>query len=147
MNLPVRINFKRLLVAAAVILLHLPASGADLLEPQQAFRFSARVASPDMIEVRFRIAEGYYLYRDKFRFGTAPDSVGLGQPDFPPGKIIEDEFFGRSEIYRRELTIRIPVQRPAGVKAFTLRAVSQGCADVGVCYIPLTQTARLKIGG
>lgn len=138
---------KRLLVAIAAMLLHWPAFGADLLEPQQAFRLSARVAGPDAIEVRFRIAEGYYLYRDKFRFSAVPDSVGLGKPDFPPGRIIEDEFFGRSETYRKELTVRIPVQRTPGMRAITLKVVSQGCADVGVCYVPMTQTARLYFGG
>lgn len=147
MNLPASIILKRFLIVFAVMQMQLPAFAADLLEPQQAFRFSARVAGPDMIEVRYRIAEGYYMYRDKFRFSVAPDSVGLGQPDFPPGRIIEDEFFGKSETYRGELRIRIPVQRTSGRKAFTLKAVSQGCADVGVCYVPLTQTTRLYPGG
>lgn len=146
MSLPSSITTIRLLVAMAAVLTQAATFAADLLEPEQAFRFSARVAGPDVIEVRYRIAEGYYMYRDKFRFSVGPGSVGLGQPDFPPGTIIEDEFFGKSETYRRELTVRIPVQRPAGLKAFTLRAVSQGCADVGVCYIPLTQTARLYLG-
>lgn len=147
MNLQSSPILRRLLAAIAAMLLHLPAFGADLLEPQQAFRFSARVAGPDTIEVRFRIAEGYYLYRDKFRFSAVPDSIGLGQPDFPPGRIIEDEFFGKSETYRSEVTIRIPVRRVPGLRAFTLKAVSQGCADVGVCYVPLTQSARLYLGG
>jgi thiol:disulfide interchange protein DsbD len=147
MNLGVTPILGRFLVSIAAMLLHLPAFGADLLEPQQAFRFSARVAGPDTIEVRFRIAEGYYLYREKFRFSAVPDSVGLGRPDFPPGRFIEDEFFGRSEIYRGELRVRIPVERANGLKAFTLKVVSQGCADVGVCYVPLTQTARLYLGG
>lgn len=147
MNLPASITNIRLLVAVAAMLTQAPAFAADLLEPQQAFRFSARVAGPDVIEVRYRIAKGYYMYRDKFRFSVAPDSVSLGQPDFPPGTIIEDEFFGKSETFRRELTVRIPVKGIAGMKAFTLTAVSQGCADVGVCYIPLTQTARLYLGG
>jgi len=147
MNVPASIILMRLLVVVAAMLTQSPAFAADLLEPQQAFRFSARVAGPDVIEVRYRIADGYYMYRDKFRFSVVPGSVGLGQPDFPPGTVTEDEFFGKTETYRSELTILIPVQRAAGLRAFTLRAVSQGCADVGVCYIPLTQTARLYLGG
>ena len=35
----------------------------ELLEPEKAFRFSARVLD-GAVEVRFAIAEGYYLYRD-----------------------------------------------------------------------------------
>ena len=117
-----------------------PASADELLAPEQAFRFSARLVEPDIVEIRYRIADGYYMYRDKFRFTAIPQSAGLGDARFPPGKIKEDEFFGRVETYRGDLIIRLPV-KSAG--RFTLKAISQGCADVGVCYIPVTQTARL----
>ena len=33
----------------------------DLLEPEKAFRFSARLLEPGKIEVRYDIAPGYYL--------------------------------------------------------------------------------------
>ena len=80
------------------------------------------------------------MYRDKFRFTASPQSAGLGEARFPPGKITDDEFFGRVETYRGELVIRLPVRSS---RSITLKAVSQGCADVGVCYVPVTQTARL----
>ena len=35
----------------------------DLLEPDQAFRFSARAIAPDAIEVQWQVAQGYYMYR------------------------------------------------------------------------------------
>lgn len=130
-----------------MLLLQTAAAGADLLEPDRAFRFSARLVGPELIEVRYRIADGYYMYRDKFRFSATPEAVVLGAPELPPGKILEDEFFGRVETYRRDLTIRIALKGAANLKFFTLTAVSQGCADVGVCYVPLTQTIRLRRGG
>ena len=132
--------FTGLLLAAGVACPLSLAVADELLAPEQAFRFSARLVEPGLVEVRYRIADGYYMYRDKFRFTTIPQSAGLGEAQFPPGKIKEDEFFGRVETYRGELFIRLPV-KSAG--RFTLKAVSQGCADVGVCYIPVTQTARL----
>src|SRR5690606_28970202 len=97
------------------------------------FRFSARLAEPDVVEVRYGIAEGYYLYRDKFRFSVTPATARLGTPQLPTGEMREDEFFGRVETYRGELIIRIPLEHD-GAAAVTLAAVSQGCADVGVCY-------------
>ena len=112
----------------------------DLLAPEQAFQFSARLIEPGLVEVRYRIAEGYYLYRDKFRFSAIPRSAGLGEARFPRGKIKDDEFFGRVETYRGEMVITLPVK---STRVFTLKSVSQGCADAGVCYVPLTQTARL----
>jgi thiol:disulfide interchange protein DsbD len=135
----VRLSLELLLAAAAAWALS--GSAADeLLAPEQAFRFSAQLIEPGLIEVRYRIADGYYMYRDKFRFTASPQSAGLGEARFPPGKITDDEFFGRVETYRGELVIRLPVRSSGRI---TLKAVSQGCADVGVCYIPVTQTARL----
>jgi len=141
MNLRAAARFFTGLLLAACVACALSLAVADeLLAPEQAFRFSARLVEPGLVEVRYRIADGYYMYRDKFRFTTIPQSAGLGEAQFPPGKIKEDEFFGRVETYRGELFIRLPVKLAA---SFTLKAVSQGCADVGVCYIPVTQTARL----
>jgi thiol:disulfide interchange protein DsbD len=118
-----------------------------LLEPEEAFRFHARLAADDMLEVTYRIAEGYYLYRDRFSFRVERDSVRLGPARFPAGEWHEDEFFGRSEIYRREVVIRIPLEARPGARGFKLIAVSQGCADIGVCYLPTTQQAQLGAPG
>ena len=134
-----RCSVELLLAAGAVWALSSSAAD-DLLAPEQAFRFSARLIEPGLVEVRYRIADGYYMYRDKFRFTAIPRSAGLGEARFPPGKITNDEFFGRVETYRGELVIRLPVKSAGSI---TLKAVSQGCADVGVCYIPVTQTARI----
>jgi len=117
----------------------------DVLEPEKAFRFSARALDARTIEVRYAIEDGYYLYRDKFRFAAEPDGVKLGSPDIPPGKIKQDEFFGRVETYRGNLAIRIPVE--AGVDRVKLAATSQGCADVGICYPPTTQHAEIVLAG
>lgn len=129
-----------------ILLLSGFARGAEpeLLEPEKAFQFAARMARPDAIEVRYRIAPGYYMYRDKFRFSVAPAEVRLGDAQLPPGRKKTDKFFGDVEVYRDEVTILLPVQTADVVPALVLTAVSQGCADVGVCYVPQEQKAELK---
>ena len=42
----------------------------DLLPAEQAFVLSAKAISPDLIEVSWDIAEGYYLYRNKTSITT-----------------------------------------------------------------------------
>jgi thiol:disulfide interchange protein DsbD len=121
------------------------AQADDLLPPDEAFRFSARVVDGSEAEVRWRIADGYYMYRDKFRFSAEPDLVALGSPQFPPGKIKDDEFFGRVETYRDEVVIRVPIAVPPGTEEITLEALSQGCADAGVCYTPQRSSVRLHL--
>ncbi len=137
---------KHLLTILWLLALAAPAAAAeqDLLEPDQAFRFSARVLGPDAIEVRYQVAPGYYLYRDKFKFAAQPGSVELGTPELPPGKLRKDEFFGEVQTYRGEVRIRLPV-RAAGAANVTLVVTSQGCADAGVCYVPHDQSARLTL--
>jgi thiol:disulfide interchange protein DsbD len=122
------------------------AGDADLLEAEQAFRFSARSVDAGMLEVRYQIAEGYYLYRDKFKFSVEPAAdFTLGTPQIPPGKVKQDEYFGKVETYRHEVVVKIPYTRSGSATALTLKATSQGCADIGVCYPPQTQTAKLTL--
>src|SRR5207245_2641563 len=75
----------------------------------QAFRFSARAVDDGAVEVRFAIADGYYLYRDRLRF-SAEGKAQLGQPQLPAGIPHKDEFFGEMPIYRGSVSIRLPVQ-------------------------------------
>jgi thiol:disulfide interchange protein DsbD len=134
------------IVAAVLYAAHLPVFAADpqLLPPEQAFRFSARAVNDRTLEARFAIADGYYLYRDKFRFAVSPEGVLLGAPELPPGKIKTDEFFGKVETYRGTVVVKLPLSAVAG-QTVVLAADSQGCADVGVCYPPTRQKLTLAL--
>ncbi len=125
-------------------LLAAPLRAEEPLEPEKAFRFSARMADAGTLEARWQIADGYYMYRDKFKFSADLPEVKLGEPRYPKGKVKDDEIFGKVETYRGELKILIPVEGPAGI-AFRLKTSSQGCADLGVCYPPLPQQAALTL--
>ncbi len=112
---------------------------APFLEPEQAFRFSARMIDPANVEVRYDIAPGYYMYREQFAF-TA-EGAQFGKPAIPPGKVKFDETFGKNvESYRGSAAIRIAV-KAAG--PFLLKANAQGCADAGLCYPPMSSSVRL----
>src|SRR5258707_884823 len=138
----------RLLSILPLLLIALaPARAAntdELLEPDKAFRFSAQALDAATVEVRYAIADGYYLYRERFRFAAEPVSVTLGQPQFPKGQIHEDKFFGKQEIYRKEVRIRLPLEAD-GAGRLKLLVTSQGCADLGVCYVPQVQSAELRL--
>ncbi len=122
------------------------AAEPELLEPDKAFRFSARLLDANRLEVRYAIAPGYYMYRDKFRFSAAPAEVAIDAARLPPGKIRKDEFFGEVQTYRGDLRLVLPVTvaGPAPDR-FVLTATSQGCADIGVCYPPHEQRAEIKL--
>ena len=116
------------------------AHAEEPLPPEQAFRFSARAIDARTIEARWQITDQYYMYRDKFKFVL--DGGTLGAPSLPPGKVKDDEIFGKVEIYRKEVKILLPVEASGPV---TLKAISQGCWDGGICYPPINQEARLDL--
>jgi thiol:disulfide interchange protein DsbD len=123
---------------------HFPVSHAEeFLDPEVAFKFSARALDANTLEARWQIADGYYMYRDKFKFEVAGGT--LGTPSLPAGKVKEDENFGKVETYRKDVRIALPIQRTPGTTAVTLKATAQGCADAGLCYTPQTTSASIKL--
>jgi thioredoxin:protein disulfide reductase len=132
------------LITGFLLLLAGGASAADdFLDPAVAFRFEARMADANTVEVRYLIAQDYYMYRERFAFRAS--GAQLGTPVIPLGKVKYDETFQKDvETHKGELLIRIPVE---GSGAFTLTATSQGCADAGLCYPPQEHSAALAVGG
>jgi thiol:disulfide interchange protein DsbD len=115
------------------------------LMPEEAFKVSAKMLDADTVRVQWDIADGYYLYREKFKFKSDTAGVTLGDALYPKGKVKEDEFFGKVEIYRKQVAINIPIQRQGEAQTLDLSLVSQGCADMGICYPPQTQSVSLQL--
>jgi thiol:disulfide interchange protein DsbD len=115
-----------------------------LLAPERAFAFSVQALDAKTVEARFAIADGYYLYRDKLGFSVEP-GVLVEAPALPPGKIKDDEFFGRVATYRGRLAVKLSLDKPAPGQKITVRAQSQGCADAGVCYPPQVQNITVAL--
>ncbi len=133
---------KVVLVALAVLWCGSACAEPALLEPEQAFALSAQRIAPQTLELRYQIAPGYYLYRDKLQFSLHPAGAQAAPPQLPQGIEKKDDFFGRSIIYRGDLRITIPLQGDVGVLQVT--AQSQGCADAGVCYVPIEQALQVS---
>ncbi|MDH5544669.1 MAG: protein-disulfide reductase DsbD [Gammaproteobacteria bacterium] len=112
----------------------------------QVFKGRAFSVDANTIRAEWAILDGYYLYKDKFKFKSLTDGVTLGTPSFPKGKIKEDEFFGKVESYRKTVAVDIPITRTAGASyEMVLETVSQGCADIGLCYPPQTVKMNLSL--
>ena len=139
-----------LLLVAALALLAVGSARAalstdDLLEPEKAFRISTRALDEHTVEVRFEIADGYYMYRDRFKFETASGKL-LTDAELPAGVRKTDAFFGETETYRREVVIRVPLTAADVERGrVQLKVTSQGCSDSGVCYVPLEQVVEVPL--
>ncbi|MCU6432185.1 protein-disulfide reductase DsbD [Undibacterium sp. Jales W-56] len=113
----------------------------DFLDPELAFKVSAKMSEPGVAEVSFQIADGYYLYRERLKFASQDGK--LGEPVLPKGKVKFDETFQKEvETYRTAAVVKIPVQASGD---FSLKVTSQGCADQGLCYPPQEAVFKLAI--
>lgn len=132
-----------LIVGWALMMRPASAEEVDYLDPEVAFQFSAAMHSPTELDIHFEIAPEYYMYRDRFVFEALPSSDWLGDPAYPPAAIEYDPTFDKDmAIYRRELTIRLPIKE-GSMLPVQLEITSQGCADAGLCYSPSTHELLL----
>ncbi len=121
--------------------------GDEFLHPDVAYVLSTDARDGRTIVARWAIADGYYLYRDKFKFALKGASgVTLVAIELPPGKVKEDEFFGRVEVFYKQVAATITLQRNATDSTEIVLDVGyQGCAEVGLCYPPITKTVPLAL--
>jgi len=128
------------LLACMVLPCRAIAADGQFLDPDVAFPLVGVVRGPSTIELRFDIAPGYYLYRRAFAFSAS--GATLGKPRIPPGQAKFDETFGKTlQTHRGSLRIELPLTHVDG--PFKLSVVSQGCADAGLCYPPMTRSVAI----
>jgi thiol:disulfide interchange protein DsbD len=116
------------------------ATTADgFLDPNVAFRVSAGVDG-NAIRVRWIIADGYYIYRQKIEIRPESPDLTLAAPQLPPGLVKIDPYLGRQEIYQQQVEALVPYSRSdAGAHPLQIKVTYQGCAEAGLCYPPITK--------
>lgn len=133
-----------------------PAGEAEPLEPDKAFRPTARLVAMSSgassgaerhgIDIEYRITPGYYLYRSRIRFEVMPTTLLIGSPEFPPGMEIEDQFVGKSAIYRDNVLIHLPFAVSVAKSGlYRVKITAQGCAEDRICYAPFQQEVIVNI--
>ena len=122
---------------------------SELLEAEAAFQVSATMKDAKTVALTYRIADGYYMYRGRFKFAVESGAVSLKKVVTPAGKLKHDATFGRVETYRGQVRVLLFFTTKAAINNFAapangtivepikIKIVSQGCADAGVCYPPL----------
>ncbi|ENR0238804.1 protein-disulfide reductase DsbD [Klebsiella aerogenes] len=112
---------------------------SNFVPADRAFAFDFQQNQHDL-NLSWHIKDGYYLYRKQITLTTK--DAAIVDPSLPPGEWHEDEFYGKSEIYRQRLTL--PITLTQASKAATLTVTYQGCADAGFCYPPETKVVPLS---
>lgn len=138
-----------LLFVLAFALFAKPVQAEDeFLDPEDAFRFSAALSAPNVLDLHYAIAPEYYMYRERFEI-ISPEGV-IVDTLYPPGLVKYDPTFEKDmEVYYGQVTVRLALAEagayssPSSKTPFTLAVTSQGCADAGLCYPPDTKEIEL----
>ena len=116
-------------------------SERQFLPPDEAFRLQQSVGADGTIEFFWAIEDGYYLYRDKLKAQALTPQTGLGELRSPAGEFKDDPEFGRVEVYKYDLTVKVPVSAPPpNGEMLEVEVGYQGCAEDGICYPPIKKT-------
>ncbi|EOI5776723.1 protein-disulfide reductase DsbD [Cronobacter malonaticus] len=115
-------------------------NASQFVPADQAFAFDFQ-QQKNTLTLNWQIKPGYYLYRQQIR--VTPASASVAPLVLPTGEPHEDEFFGKSEIYRDALSV--PVTLKQASPGATLSVTYQGCAAAGFCYPPETRTVPLSV--
>ena len=151
MNKTRLICFSRLLLAGLLLIAPVLAPALEFDEIRDfgdVFKVSAKVNDQQQVEIRWDIADGYYLYNNKFlRFNTETHGVVLGKPIIPEGKARFDELMGEEVIkFHDSLEITLPLESfPPSLEMVSLKVRSQGCMEDIFCYPPTEQLLVVKL--
>ena len=120
----------------------------ELLKVDDAFAMRTTVVDPDTVNVHWRIADGYYLYTDKFKFKVVEGQVSIDPSSIQPprGKIKEDPSFGKVEIIYHDVDFNVHLMRQTQDETpVTLQIRYQGCKEDSVCYPPQKRKVSLVL--
>lgn len=112
----------------------------EFLPVDSAFRYSSRVEGNNLILV-WDIEDGYYLYKERFKFKVDSTQGSLGTPSYSKlGEQKDDPNFGVVTVFHNDIVITLPVSLTNAPEA-QIQVTYQGCADAGLCYPPQTKNA------
>ena len=111
----------------------------DFLSPDEAFKVRSHVDG-NLLRIRYVIADGYYLYRQKMEVAAESPDLTLGEPNFPTGTTKTDPYLGTQEIFTQQVEATVPYQRhDGGAHPLQIKVTYQGCAEAGLCYPPIVK--------
>jgi len=123
----------------------------DVLPVEQAFVFQAEALDGNTLGLRWDIAEGVYLYRDKIRIELESADVRLGDYSLPQAEIKHDTITPEGEIgdvavYHNQVDLNLPLLRSTAEPGeINLKVSFQGCAERGICYPPVRKSLVLNL--
>lgn len=119
--------------------------GATPLPADAIFQVAAKQLDPNTFSLQWQIKKGYFLYKKSIHLTKhTSNNVDLGTHTFPAGLSKTNKLGATYIIYRKKLTLAIPLLgKEPGESVIDVHY--QGCSDDGFCYPPQQRQIKLTI--
>lgn len=115
----------------------------EFLSPDVAFKLNLSVIDAENLNANFKIAPGYYLYKERIKFVIKDANTGkIEAANLPAGEIKDDPNFGKQEVYHHDFDAKIQLSTANNP---VIHATYQGCSEKGLCYAPVTKVIEIAL--
>ncbi len=113
------------------------------LSNAHAFVLSVERPAADRLLLKWHIAPGHYLYRDRFHIEATPNVIDA--IDYPQGTLKANTDSDHHEVYAHDIIVPVTLKAQASPVALTISY--QGCSKAGYCYAPVTKAFQVPLDG
>ncbi|MBS1174248.1 MAG: dsbD [Burkholderiaceae bacterium] len=110
------------------------------------FQMNARASAPNQYTLTWRVAQGYYLYKDQMKI-VATDGATVSSVKWTtPTQSKDDPTFGQVQVFHNQAIALVTVNTSKVTTGQPrLNVQYQGCADGGLCYPPINAQVALNM--
>ena len=124
----------------------LTGSMGDFPPPDEVFFPEFFVVDGNTVELSIRVIPEYYLYKSQIAVKSLSEQARVGRLELPKGKEKVDEWLGEQEVYYDGVLGNVTIQRATpDAMELDLELRYQGCADAGLCYVPITKVLTVSL--
>lgn len=127
------------------LLISLNVWAVGFLQPDEAFKPSAKMVDAKTIGVELIMGDQIHIYADKLKVEDADKKDGI---DFKSVTMVEPIVLDGEKVYESSPAIRIALLRTkelSGDKKVRIKLSYQGCSSAGLCYEPMEKTLEVTL--
>ena len=116
------------------------------LPAAMVFQMTSRASAPNQYTLTWRVAQGYYLYKDQMKI-VATDGATVSSVKWTtPTQSKDDPTFGQVQVFHNQAIAVVTVNtNKVTTGQPTLNVRYQGCAEGGLCYPPINAQVALNV--
>lgn len=127
------------------LLISLNVWGFGFLQPEEAFKPSAKMVDAKTLGVEIVMGDQIHIYADKLKVEDADKNDGI---DFQKITMADPIELDGEKVYEASPTVRIALVKTkelSGEKAVKIKLSYQGCSSAGLCYEPIETTLMVRV--